>query len=294
MQSFEQLIRGLLKRAGLQEETINRIWATPRYVQMFETAFVHKSYDSDAKRNYEKVENLGDLVLNMAIVNYVVRKHFDILSADWLANIKHRMISGVKFARIATRLGFFEHIKYGDKLVRVGQEFKSFSETLASEMASADDLIRDSKQYRSLLEDVFEAFCGTLQLIVNDLAGMDAGPGYAVCYEFIKSIIDETGVPLTQEEVFDPITTVKEIYDAQGWPSKAREQVLTRRLDDGKVQATYYVTEGRMRNTQSTRRILFGLGTAGEEKAARREAAKATLKILKQRYNIEHRTKKIS
>lgn len=293
--SFEQFIRGLLKRASLQEETINQIWATPKYVEMFETAFVHKSYDSNAKRNYEKVENLGDLVLNMAIVNYVVRTHFDVLSADWLANIKHRMISGVKFATAATRLGFFEHIKYGDGSVRIGKEFKNYKEEFEREMKNSDDLIRDSELYRGMLEDVFEAFSGTLQIVINDMSGLEAGPGYAVCYELIKSLIENElgGISLDVKDVFDPITIVKEIYDSKKWPPKAADEILIRKLPNNKFQVTYYVFEKFLKNNSSNRQIHFGTGQAGTLIAAKRAAALETLKVLKNRYRIQHATKKM-
>ena len=278
--SFQQFIHSLLKRAKLKDSVIEEIWGVPKYRKMFEDAFTHKSFNSSAKSNYEKVETLGDLVINMAIVNYVIGKFPDIVSAHWLSNIKHRLISGKSFARFADEVGMFPHIKLS------WEARDELEARLKEQKEKMGRSYLDDKIYTSLLEDVFEAFCGTLQLVVDDKSGLVAGPGYAVCYEFTKSFLDKIEIPRTVEEVFDPISRVKEIYDSNGWPSKTEEMTKMRKLENNDFQVTYVTTfPGQSRVT------FLGTGMASNKVDARREAAINTLKILEEKYKITKRTK---
>jgi dsRNA-specific ribonuclease len=281
MKDFDNLLRELLVRAKIRDETIDKILDNPKYKSQFESAFIHKSYNDDAKRNYEKFEQLGDLVLNMAIVNYVVRKFPVIQSAHWLSNIKHRLISGKSFAALADKVGFYPHIKISDELKdemdKINQRIKVKSGTSVVE----------NKIYRGILEDVFEAFTGTLQWVVNDYSSLEAGPGYAVSYEFMKSFLDQIEIPTDVEKVFDTISLVKEIYDSQGWPNKTNEMTLSRKDPETGEHTVTYITV--FPNT--TRRVYLGSGKAYDKTEARRIAATETLSILKNRYNITKKVK---
>lgn len=276
--NFKELIKRLLKRAKLTDDIINNILNDVKYMNMFRQSFVHKTYDRNAKENYEKVETLGDLALNMAIVNYIINNYPHIQSAHWLSNMKHRLVSGKSFSALAETEGFYPHIK-------MGREDKTMLEEKIKSHVDMKRDIKDIKEYRSLLEDVFEAFTGTLQLVINDLSKMVAGPGYAVCYEFISSFLKQIEIPMTVEEVFDPISRVKEIYDSQGWPNKSNEMTLTRKTENEDFQVTYVI--------KSPNRRFEYLGTAKSrnKKEARREAAINTLKILKKKYGLEGKVK---
>jgi len=271
---FQEFARKLLKRAKIKDSIIDEIWSNDKYKSMIEKAFIHKSYDNNAKSNYEKVETLGDLVLNMAIVNYVVNK-YGVLSSHWLSNIKHRLISSQSFARLAQQINMYPYIKMG------WEDRVSMQEKMDEHVQLGRDVL-DVKDYRSLLEDVFEAFCGTLQVIINDRAGMVAGPGYAVCYEFIKSFLDNMEIPMTVEEVFDPISRVKEIYDMNGWSNKSDQMTKTRKLENGDFQVTYIAYF----NPNSKKFTWLGSAESRNKKEARREAAVETLKILEEKYGI--------
>lgn len=279
--SFKELVKRLLKRAKLTDDIINNILNDVKYMNMFKQSFVHKTYDRNAKENYEKVETIGDLVLNMAIVNYIINKYPHIQSAHWLSNMKHRLISGKSFSSLAETEGFYPHIKMGREERRILEEKIKDHERLNRD-------VKDIKEYRSLLEDVFEAFSGTLQLVINDMSNMVAGPGYAVCYEFISSFLDQIEIPTTVEEVFDPISRVKEVYDSQGWPNKSNEMTLTRKVDGGDFQVTYVIKRGFRQYT------YLGSAKSRNKKEARREAAINTLKILKDKYGLQSRIKGIA
>lgn len=275
---FDNLLRMLLVRAKIRDETIDKILENPKYKSQFEAAFIHKSYDDNAKRNYEKFEQLGDLVLNMAIVNYVTRKFPVIQSAHWLSNIKHRLISGKSFAKLASELGFYPYIKMS---VEKREEIDSM---IRQADIQGEDYINVVKEYRSVLEDVFEAFNGTLQWVVNDYANMEAGPGYAVCYEFMKTFLDDIDIPMTMEKVFDPISLVKELYDSQGWPNQTKKMILMR-VDEKGMNTVTYIT------TMNNRRVYLGTAQSLDKKDAQRKAAVNTLDILKKRYGITKQVK---
>ena len=237
--SFKPFLVELLKRASLTSKEIEAITNNTKYYNLFQQAFVHKSYNADARANYEKMEMMGDLVVNMVAVNYALKKYPEIQSAHWMSNIKHRIVSGKNFALLASSVGFYQHIKISKELKEIiDEKLKRYKGKKA---------IAEIKDYQALLEDVFEAFCGTLQFIINERTEMIAGPGYAVCYAFVSSFLDKIEIPRNVEDVFDPISLVKEIYDnfnQQGynWPStNDRMTVWRRNTSNGEFETTYYV-----------------------------------------------------
>lgn len=272
--NFVNFLRDLLQKAELREETIDKILDKQFYREQFEAAFVHKSYDINAKKNYEKFEQLGDLVLNMAIVNYVVKKFPVIESAHWLSNIKHRLISGKSFAQIASDANFYPYIKMSDELK---QDINKKIE-IATEKNM--NYINEVEEYRKILEDVFEAFVGTLQWIVDDYVSMEAGPGYAVAYSFIKKFLDKIEIPTHIEKIFDPISLVKEIYDHQRWPNKTSQMTKSTKNEETGMNTVIYIAPIK------DKRVFLGRGESFDKTEARRKAAEKTLEILKNKYNI--------
>jgi dsRNA-specific ribonuclease len=102
-----------------------------------------------------------------------------------IARLRINLVSKKNFANIAEQLGFNRYI-------------------------SCEKEIKDLKG-KSLLEDVFEAFFGATELLMDRHFGI--GSGYGICYRIIKSIFDETTISLRYEDLYDPITRLKETFD---------------------------------------------------------------------------------
>jgi len=124
-ESFEKFICNLLN------EKINDF-------ANFYLAFTHPSFD--VKNNYEKLELLGDAVLNLAITHILFDKFSD-KDEGYITQERISYVNGKVLSKVSMLLGF-------DKWIRLGRgEQKD-----------------DGNRKDSILANVFEAFIGALYL----------------------------------------------------------------------------------------------------------------------------------
>lgn len=113
-------------------------------VRLLEEAFTHSSYVNEnlgkTLGNYEKLEFLGDAVLEFTVSDYLYR-HFQHLNEGELTRLRSNIVRTEGFSKVALDCGFKEEIKLG-----VGEEKAG------------------GRKRKALLEDVFEAFNGALFL----------------------------------------------------------------------------------------------------------------------------------
>jgi dsRNA-specific ribonuclease len=159
---------------------------TEKGLSVYDMAFTHKSYD--VEHNYEPYEFVGDSIANKSVVYYIYTKYPYLQQPKCvviLNKIKNQLISSKSFARFANQLGFWEFI-------------------------STNSVIRESRLI-SILEDVFEAFIGATELIVDEVYGR--GVGMVVCSTIITKLLDRIEIPTTYEELCDAKTRLKELVD---------------------------------------------------------------------------------
>jgi len=183
--SFKNFIIKLLKRSQLKSKYIKQLISEDN-LKTYHNAFTHISIDAD--RNYEYLEILGDVTCNKCIVWYIKDRFPQLQNSEGvkvIARLRINLVSKKNFANIADSLGFGKYI-------------------------SCEKEIKDQKG-KSLLEDVFEAFFGATELLIDSLIGI--GSGYGICYRIIKSILDESTISLRYEDLYDPITRLKETFD---------------------------------------------------------------------------------
>lgn len=136
---------------------------------LLDAAFTHSSYANEHRemkiQNYEKLEFLGDAVLELTISEYLYH-HFPNLSEGELTRMRSNIVRTDGFSGFALNAGFRDAILLGK-----GEE-KSGA--------------RDRK---TLLEDVFEAFNGALFLD----GGINA----------VKSFLSQTVFPVIDSGAFD-------------------------------------------------------------------------------------------
>jgi len=106
---------------------------------LFEKAFSHKSARG-IRNSYEKLELLGDSVLSLVIIKYLIDL-YPKLNEGELTKMKTRLVCKKTLATIAKHLGFGEHIRMNEFSRQRG-----FHENV------------------SVLEDVFEAVIGAIYL----------------------------------------------------------------------------------------------------------------------------------
>lgn len=184
-ESFKEFIYKFLKRSKLKRKYMKEL-TSPVNMKIYESVFTHISIDPD--NNYEFYEILGDVTLNKCIVWYI-KDRFPMLQnalgVKIIARLRINMVSKKNFSIISQKMGFLPYI-------RADEEHKS-------------------TKLSSLLEDVFEAFFGATEFIIDRM--ISVGSGYGICYQLLKSILDEEYISLKYEDLYDPITRLKETFD---------------------------------------------------------------------------------
>lgn len=183
--TFETFIRSILKRSHLKEKYIKKM-LDKEGLELYSNAFTHSSVDPN--NNYEFLEILGDVTCNKIIVWYI-KTRFPCLhnaaGVKVIARLRINLVSGKNFSLLCEKLGFTPFI-------------------------SACCETRELKM-KSLLEDCFEAFFGATEILIDKICG--TGSGYGICYRILKSILDEQTISLRYEDLYDPITRLKETFD---------------------------------------------------------------------------------
>jgi len=182
---FKSFIQTLLQRSHLKKKYIDLLTNTES-MNLYSDAFTHISIDPD--RNYEYLEILGDVTCNKSIVWYIKERFPQLQNSDGvkvIARLRINLVSKKNFAMIAESLGFIDFI-------------------------SCEKEIKEQKG-KSLLEDVFEAFFGATEVLIDKLLGN--GAGYGICFRILSSILDEMNISLKYEDLYDPITRLKETFD---------------------------------------------------------------------------------
>ena len=162
---------------------------------LLEEAFTHSSYANEHPENgirdYEKLEFLGDAVLELAISDYLYR-NFRNLNEGELTRMRSNIVDTEGFAEFAQKFGFPAEINLGHGEEKAG-----------------------ARSRKTLLEDVFEAFNGALFLD----QGMEA----------VEHFLSLTVYPLIDAGKFDASrdykTDLQELLQKDG-PVKIEYEVL--------------------------------------------------------------------
>ena len=184
-EKFTKFIQNLLARSNLKRKYIEKL-TEPESLELYSDAFTHISIDPD--RNYEYLEILGDVTCNKSIVWYIKERFPQLQNSDGvkvIARLRINLVSKKNFACLAEKLGFIDYI-------------------------SCEKEIKEQKG-KSLLEDVFEAFFGATEMLIDKNIG--GGAGYGICFRILKSILDDLPISLKYEDLYDPITRLKETFD---------------------------------------------------------------------------------
>lgn len=208
--------------------------------------FTHSSVDKS--RNYEYFEILGDATLNKCIVWYISKRFPELQCPEGvkiIARLKINLISKKTFSGLAQHLGFWDFV-------------------------SAEDEIRQTKM-KKVLEDVFEAFFGALEMLLDTI--VYPGAGYPMCYRIIVSLFNDLPISLAYNDLYDPITRLKEIFDYY-------KDLGTFSFSSYKQDGIQYVNLCQNRGSQKT---VIGSGSASLLDDAKQRACSKGIEYLRQR-----------
>ncbi len=123
------------------KELFNTLKIKPKNSKLYEIAFTHSSYvhEHNKKQDYERLEFLGDKVLDLSISDYLYN-NFSKKEGD-MTKIRANYVCENACFQYAKDLNFSEYIKVGN-----GEE-------------------ADGGRYKKvILADIFESFCGAMYL----------------------------------------------------------------------------------------------------------------------------------
>jgi len=249
--SFKNFLTRLFKKSNLKQKYIQQLLSEEN-IKIFSNAFTHVS--ADAQNNYEYLEILGDVTCNKIIVWYI-KDRFPMLcnteGVKVIARLRINLVSKKNFSVLSEKLGFGDFI-------------------------SCESEIKEQK-IKSILEDVFEAFFGATELLLDNI--VSPGAGYSICFRIFKNILDDVPISLKYEELYDPITRLKETFDFfRGnqllWGNMVFENVRT---DQGQVVRLYQMDK------LTQRKNLLSIGKAPLLDEAKQKAAENALELIEKK-----------
>ncbi|KAL8890175.1 MAG: hypothetical protein Q9215_002650 [Flavoplaca cf. flavocitrina] len=134
-----------------------------KYPRLLMSAFVHPSLPSfGGIPCYQRLEFLGDSLLDMACVNFLFYRHPD-RDPQWLTEHKMAMVSNKFLAAVSVKLGFHKHLRFSGQVV----EFQN--RDYAMELQDAERDSNGARDYWTLtknppkcLSDIVESYLGAI------------------------------------------------------------------------------------------------------------------------------------
>ncbi|KAG9889143.1 dicer-like protein, partial [Aureobasidium melanogenum] len=150
-----------------------------RYPRLLQAAFHHPSYPnlwSDGIPSYQRLEFLGDSLLDMTSITHLFYKYPD-KDPQWLTEHKMAMVSNQFLGALCVRLGFYKHLLFNHDSLR--QQIADYvAEIEEAEAAShgSMDYWTTVKEGPKCLPDIVEAYVGAMFI--------DADFNYSVVQQF--------------------------------------------------------------------------------------------------------------
>ena len=123
------------------ETLLKKYKIIPKNIELYEQAFMHTSYcnENNIKTSYERLEFLGDKVVDLIISEYLYR-HMDLEEGD-MTKLRASYVCENALYEYALSLNFNEYIKLGEGEESSGGKFR-----------------------KTILADAFESFVGAIYL----------------------------------------------------------------------------------------------------------------------------------
>ena len=234
---LSDFIKDILTSAKIKQKYIDTL-TSPSSLSYFITAFTDPSYDSE--NNYLYFRTLGTVTLHKIFVWYTAKK-FEGVNPKILTQIKINFLKVSKLGEYMETLKFGDYILYDPKL----------------------------KMSNKIIEMVFEAFIGTIELLINK--NYKVGIGYVVVNKLCTYFLEKLNINLDELKLSDSKTKLKELFMSLN--SKIEYTALK---DDSNIfhVEVFMIDEKREKLGEGSGKTII----SGEQ-----EAAKKALEVLKSR-----------
>lgn len=223
----------------------------PESLSVYSQCFTSSEINSE--NNYEYFEQLGDVSANKFLVWYFYKRFPQLECAKGVkvvARLKINEGSKKSFSSMARDLGFWDQIR-----------------------ATDEEKVRDPD---SLLEDVFEAFIGGTEYLLDK--NVHRGIGNIAVGDFLAHHWDKRKISLKYEDLFDSKTRLKELFDRYPELGRVKYRDFQDRAPDRPTVSTCKI----YRQVPSQRPFLLAQAQSRLKGDAQRAAATQALKKLNQ------------
>jgi len=172
-------------------ETLKKYHIQTNNPELYERAFTHTSYANEmGTESYERLEYLGDAVLELFVSNYLYHKE-DMEEGEMTKKRSHLVCENALFL-YSTRLGLNDDLRLGKGELENGGKYR-----------------------KAIVADIFESFLGALYL--------DKG------YQEVSSFMETYIVPIMEDESLDFFDDYKSILQEQVQTDKrSLEYIVTK------------------------------------------------------------------
>ena len=235
------------------EEPIIELLMSDRAKELFNTAFTSETVNE--KNNYQNLEQLGDVSVNKFIVGYLYRRFpglWRTAGVGVVSPMKAYLVSEDELWKLADNFGFWPYIS-----------------------------VNNDKRYfakEKLLEDVFEAFIGAVEWLINEKCKADIG--YPVVSLILRHIYDNRAFEFKYENIIDSKTLLKQIFDRN--KDKGVLKYQKGAYNDKTRLVTYHV----YLIGNNGRSMLLGSGEAYKKEKAEKIAARRAIDTVKARLGL--------
>ena len=218
---FKDLITGLLEKGKLKQKYIELL-TNENSMKKYGNAFTAESR-VHPEENYERYEQIGDVGASHFMASYFFRRFPQLeCSAGVKVVCRLRINYGAKksFSDFADKLGFWQFI------------------TCPEDGNIPKRKYRD-RHRKDLLEDVFEAFLGCTEYLLDE--AFRHGVGYAIVYDILSNIFDKIPISLAYEDLVDAKSRLKETFDLKWISAEIGDIVYVNTIvtDDGKTKSMH-------------------------------------------------------
>ncbi|KAL8702024.1 MAG: hypothetical protein Q9201_004601 [Fulgogasparrea decipioides] len=134
-----------------------------QYPRLLMSAFVHPSLPSfGGIPCYQRLEFLGDSLLDMACVNFIFHRHPD-RDPQWLTEHKMAMVSNKFLAALSVKLGFHKHLRFSSAVIEYqNRDYAQEIQEAERESNGARDYWTTTKNPPKCLSDIVESYLGAV------------------------------------------------------------------------------------------------------------------------------------
>ena len=172
------LMNELLPRVTTSSTAIEKL-VSPEAMKIWEVAFTHESFDPNQSKNYEEVELLGDNILSVSYVRFVMESYPE-FNRSQLSELRTQFLSKGFQSQLSASLG-------------LGRFIRSRFHTS-----------------KGILEDVLESTFGALLLVGDTVFKM--GTGYGLCYNLTVNLYKDVPIEISNT-LANPKTLIKEAME---------------------------------------------------------------------------------